>query len=177
MSVTVVGTMSVASANKAIALAMPALSSMLTDLLSRIAALGAQRTANLAILAAPPDPTALAASITAAAANALSQIANIITAIPQPLIEANASLGLQLVGLNALKVAFESILATFTGAASAGGVHAFKVDATWATVGTELASLVGSGFAGSLPTARVYGGIYLTELPATFTVMQGLYAL
>lgn len=174
--VTVVGTYSVASANLAIALALPALTDLLADLLSRIAALNGQITANATLLATPPDPAALASAITAAAAAAVSQIASILASIPGPLISANASLGANVAALLGLQALLQSIVTQFTAAASAGGLHVLAVDSTPAMVGGELSGLVGGGMpGGGLPTARIRGAIYLTEDPATFAVMSTLF--
>lgn len=176
MSVTYVGSYSVASANLAIGLALPAISSLLSDLLARIAALNGQIAANATLILTPPDPTALAASIAAAAAAAVSQIASIITSIPGPLISANASLGANVAALLGLQLALQSIVDTFSAAASAGGLHVLAVDSTPAMVGGELSGLVSGGMpGGGLPTARVRGVLMLTEDPATFATMSALF--
>lgn len=176
MSVTYVGSYSVGAANLAIALALPALTDLLSDLLSRIAALNGQITANVSLIATPPDPTALAAAIADAAANAVASIASIIANIPGPLIAANASLGVNVAALLALQTALQAIVNQFSAAASAGGLHVLAVDSTPAAVGGELGGVVSGGMpGGGLPTARIQGAIYLTESPATFATMSGLF--
>lgn len=176
MAVTYLGTYSVASANLAIGLALPAISSLLADLLSRIAALNGQISANASLILTPPDPVALTAAIVAAAANAVAQIGAIVASIPAPLVTANASLGINVAALLALQASLQTIVTTFSAAASAGGIHALAVDSTPAAVGGELAGLVSGGMpGGGLPTARIRGVAYLTEDPASFAVMSGLF--
>ncbi len=177
MAVTYITTTSLASANLAIPLVLPALTQMITDLLARLAELTGQINANVALLATLPNPADLAAAIAAAAASALSQIANIITSIPQPLIEANLSFGAKFLALDVFRVQLESILTTLNGALSAGGVHVFKVDSTAAAVGSELAALVSGGINGGLPGARVQGVMLLTESPATAAILPTFFPI
>ncbi len=172
MSVTFLGTKSLGAANIALGLAAPAIAAFIADVLARIAALQGQVTANLALIATLPDPVAMAQAIAAAAAAALAAIADIITSIPLPLIDANVGLGLDLAALLALLPQIQLIFDTLTAAVSAGGVHAFKVDATPATVGGELSALVSGGINGGLANARIRGVLFVTENPATFAAMS-----
>jgi hypothetical protein len=174
MSVTHLGSKSVGAINIGVStIALPQLSALLADLLSRIAALQGQVTANLALIATLPDPAAMAAAIAAAAAAAVSQIAAIITSIPAPLVSANVTLGVDLAGLQSLLVALQLAVDTLTAAVSAGGVHAFRVDSTAAAVAGELSALTSGGMpGGGLPGARVYGVVLLTESPAAFSALS-----
>jgi len=176
MSVTYVGSYSVGSANLAVAAALPVLSSLLSDLLSRIASLQGQIDANASIIATPPDPTALAAQLAAAAASAVASITAIVASVPTAMVQANASLGADLGALLALRASLQTIVDTFSAAASAGGLHVLAVDSTPAQVGGELGGAVSGGMpGGGLPTARIRGALYLTEDPATFSTFSGLF--
>jgi len=174
MSVTLVGTKTVGQVCLSIALALPALSGSLSDLLARIANLEAQVTANVALIATPPDPTALAAAIAAAATAAVSQIAAILASIPGPLLEANASLSADVVALLSLKGLLETVVATFTTAGSVGGVHVWSIDSTAADVPAELSAAL-TTIPGSPPaTARVQGVVLLADSPAAFAALSSV---
>lgn len=173
MSVTYLGSKSIGAVCLSIALAVPALTPALSDLVGRIGSLQAQIAGNAATIAAPPNPVALAASLTSAAAAAVASIPLIVASIPAPLLAANVTLAADVAALLALKDLINAALLPLSAAASAGGLHALAVDSTPATVGTELASLVSSGMpGGGLPTARVRGVVLLTEDPATFSALS-----
>ena len=173
MSVTYVGSKSIGAVCLSIALAVPALTPALSDLVTRIGSLQSQIAANAATAASPPNPVALAASLASAAAAAVASIPVIVASIPGPLLAANITLAADVASLLALQALLTSALSTLSAAASAGGLHVLSVDSTPATVGTELASLVSSGMpGGGLPTARVRGVLLLTEDPATFSALS-----
>lgn len=174
MAVTFLGTKSVGAACIGVALAVPALAAALADLLSRLADLQGQVAANIALITSVPDPMAILAAIEGAVKGLVDNITGIVASIPGPLIEANATLGLDIAALLALKLQLETLIGTLTAAVSAGGVHAFKVDSTPAMVGTELAALVSGGIAGGLSNARIQGVLFVTESPATFSALSSV---
>lgn len=173
MSVTYVGSRPIGAVCLSIALAVPALTPALSDLVTRIGSLQAQIAANASTAASPPNPVALAASLTTAAAAALASIPAIVASIPGPLLAANVTLAADVASLLALKDLVTTALSTLSAAASAGGLHVLAVDSTPATVGSELDALVSGGMpGGGLPTARVRGVLLLTEDPATFSALS-----
>lgn len=172
MSVTYLGSKSIGQVCIGVAVAVPALSASLSELLARIANLQGQITANLALLASPPDPLALAAAIEAAAMAAVSQIASIIASIPAPLISANVSLGLDVAALLSLADLLRTLVADLSGALSAGGIHAWSVDSTAGAVGGELAAALSGGVPGAISGARVQGLLILTDSPAAFASLS-----
>lgn len=175
MPVAYVGSKTIGAACISIGLAVPALSSTLSDLLSRIAGLQAQINANLAAIAVPMDPLQLAAALAAAAADIATQIPQIVASVPLSSIEANVTLSSDLASLLAFKTLLESAVTTLTAAASAGGLHVLSVDSTPAAVGGELAGVVSTGMpGGGLPTARIQGAILVTESPATFAALSSV---
>lgn len=173
MSVSTIGTLSIGAVNIGVALAIPVLGSSLSEILSLVASLQAQIAANLTLSLTLPDPLAIAAAIAEAAASAVARIEEILLNLPGPLIDANLDLSAQLSLLLSLSVSLNGLLATLNAAASLGGLHAFAVDSTPATIGGEIDALVSGGMpGGGLPTARVRGVLLLTEDPATFSALS-----
>lgn len=177
MAVTHLGEKTVGQVCIGIAIAVPALGAALTDLLSRIAGLQGQITKNLSLIATPPNPADLAASLAAAAASVVTKIADIVAAIPGPLVQANLQLGADVAALTALKTTIETAVTTLTGAISAGGIHVYSIDAVAASLGGEIATAVGGGLPGGLPNERVQGVMYLTRSPAALSALSTLQLL
>ena len=175
MTVSTIGTLSVGAVNIGVALAIPVLGSSLSEILALTASLEAQIAANLTLSLTLPDPLAIAAAIAEAAATAVAKIEEILLNIPGPLVDANLDLSAQLSLLLALSLNLKGLLATLSAAMSAGGIHAFRVDSTPASLGGEISALVSGGMpGGGLPTARVRGVLLLTEDPAAFTALSTL---
>lgn len=126
-------------------------------------------------LATLPDPATMAAQLSAALASIGSQLATLaLGAIPTiGIAQADFVVQLGLIGVQLAAVT--AVMADLVAALSAGGVHAFSVDSTAATVGPELTALVSGGMpGGGLPNARVRGVLLLTEDPAAFTALSKL---
>ncbi len=169
------GSKTVGSVSLAVGLALPTLAQYLADLLSRHGELTGRLStyANLGIALA--NPAAIAAQLTSALAALTSQLASIAAGALPSVTTATASVNVDIGTIGVNLSAIQALINNLNAAASAGGLHAFSVDSTAASVGAELASQVSSGMpGGGLPGARVQGVILLTESPATFEALSAL---
>lgn len=172
MAVTYLGSKTVGAVCISIGLALPALAPALSDIVSRVSGLQAQITANLATIVTPPDPAALLASLATSYAELASRIADVVTSVPVAALEANVSLAADVALLSATKDLLASVVSTLEGAASSGGLHAYRVDSTPGSLGAELAALISSGLpGGSGSGAACKGVVLLTESPSTFAAL------
>lgn len=174
MSVTFLGTKSIGSVAPVIALTLPALNGYLSSLLAQAADLASRLNilAQMSVdLAVPSVPAAITAALTAITSQLTSIAAGMLPTASAAIVGLNA----ELAGINLSLAAIRTVVDTITLAASAGGVHAFAIDSTPATVGGELAALVSGGINGGLPTARIQGVALVTESPATFSAMSKVF--
>lgn len=170
------GSKTVGALNVGLGLALPAIAKYLTELLAQKGDLLGRLDAYAQIGASLVDPTTVLAQLKAALAAFPSQLA-LIAAGALPTIgnakaAVSADLGSLGLGLSELQTLYDQLSA----AVSAGGVHAFSVDSTAATVGSELQGLLAGGMpGGGLPGARVRGVILLTEDAAAFESLSKVF--
>lgn len=156
-------------------LALPALLQYLNDLISQVASLTSQATQYAQLLATPPNPLQLLAELKQVIDTLAAQIATIAASVLPTLTAGSISFAAQLGALELKLAGIRALHSEIEAALSAGGVHAFAIDSTPATVGSELAARVAGGMpGGGLPGARIRGVLLVTEDPATFVAMQKL---
>lgn len=156
-------------------LTLPQVLQYLSELLSQQAELVARLDAYASIQVSFTDPATLIAQLQAALAGFSSQLAAIAAGALPTIGDATLSINADLAGLGLRVAALRDLTTQLEVALSAGGLHAFSVDSTAATVGAELAAQTAGGMpGGGLPNARVRGVVLLTEDPATYTALSSL---
>jgi hypothetical protein len=161
VTVTALGSLTLATAIPAIPLAIAQLSALIAPLLS-------DQTKLVAAIANPltiPDLSSYIDALNAAIANALAALA----ALPALTVTLKADLNVQLSILGAIVVAAQALLTTLTGVVSTGGISGYIFDGHVGAIGSELQAAIDIDF--PVPSASAKALVLLTAAPATWTAM------
>lgn len=173
MTVTYLGSRSVAGVNLALATSLPALNAYVASLLAARSDLQARIETYASLSVTLADPASIAAQLAAALGTLAGTLTSIAAGALPTVSAASAGAAADLAALGVTISGVRAIVDTLTAAASAGGIHGFAVDSTAGTVGSELALLVSSGLpGGGGPAARVQGVAFLTEDPAAHAALS-----